>query len=405
MDTEGHGVASLTFFEDVHCAQLRAIGFPPTLVPRLFSKLSESSEDLNQYFQLCPDQERSLSACGSVLKCTQSLRALSEVFVLRHVWESDGSERARKELQDDPVLLGRVEGALGIGEGGGGGGGGSGDMVEREMVSVVCEQSGRSEVISRKALAQSGYDLMAAIISAREMTEDEEEEEGEKGGVETEDHSNLTLQEFRLGLAAVEGEDKVGAMSERQIHTLYEDWLRRKSRRGGGKNRRRGEWVHCGAYSWREGSEEEVEDEGSVTVSIPVPPNTKRRDISSEMSTSHWRLEVAGRGKIIDGKFCGRIIPDECFWTLEGGCVSVSVQKSGGWGGLMVGEVQLGKSEEEEEERERGGGGRVRRVGRGRVGCRVEEVMEKMWYVNQTYQAVTEEGESYDSQVIHRWIW
>ena len=362
----------LSEFEALHRDQLQAIGFPLAQVLRLWSKLSTSeAENLKGSFELRPDKDRSLSACGTgtVLKCNRTLSALSDVFVLQHVWESDGGEEARKVLLTDPVLLGRVESALGIVVGGGGEGVG----VSGEMVRVVCEQSGKSEAVALEALSDSGYDLIAAIALAREAER--------QTGKRRREHPTLSMQEFRKGLDAVGGEKATADLPEGQIQAMYEDWKCRKSREptkdGDG-------WTHCGAYSWQES------DEGVISVSIPLPPATNKKSIVSDITSKRWRFGVRGERLVIDGEFFGRVVPDESFWTVEGGCVSVSVQKCEGereWGVLLVGEVQL-----EEVQGDRGRGEE------GGVALRVDEVMDRMWRVNQTYTAVTQEGKEYSKE-------
>ena len=342
-------------FEDLHKTQLQAIGFPPSLVPRLFSKLSTGkAKVLDGNFQLCPDKQRSLSACGSILKCTKPLAALSDVFVLQHLWESDGGVEAREALLKDPSLLVKVEGALGIVRMGGGeeiGG------VTEEMVKVVCEQSGKSRDVARKALTDTRYDLIAAIALSRQLSE----KDAQKSQQPT-----LTREEFRSGLAGLSSE----SVPETQLQAMYDDWKDKKSREPlkSGEN-----WVHCGSYRWRE------EEDNIIAVAIPIPPNTKKKDIFSEITSKCWKFGVRGNKLIIDGQFFRCVVPDECFWTVEERCVSVSVQTcEGEWGELIVGEVQVG---------ERGEGEREKAV----MAC-VEEVLSRMWHVNQTYTAVTQEG-------------
>ena len=346
-------------FESAHKTQLQAIGFPPSLVPRLFSKLStDKAENFDGNFHRCPDKHRSLSASGSILKCTKQLPALSDVFVVQHLWESDGRVGAREALLKDPSLLVKVESALGIVRRGGGEDVGG---VTEEMVKVVCERSGKSRVVAQKALTDTGYDLIAAVTLSGQLSE----EDALKSRQPT-----LTREEFRSGLAGLSSE----SVPETQLQAMYDDWKDKKSR----EPVKSGEsWVHCGGYRWRE------EEDNVIAVAIAIPPNTKKRDISSEISSKWWKFGVRGNKLIIDGQFFGRVVPDECFWTVEERCVSVSVQAcEGEWGELIVGEVQG-----EEMGEERGEGWREKAV----MMC-VEEVLSRMWHVNQTYTAVTHEG-------------
>ena len=352
-------------FESLHRAQLQAIGFPPALVFRLLSKLSTgSAENIEGSFQLCLDEKGSLSACGSVLKCSRPLPALSDVFVLQHIWESDGGAGAKGELLTDPGLLAKVESALGIvrreGEE-------VGEVMEG-MVRIVCEQSGKSKMVAWKALRESGFDLIAGIALSRQLTE-EDVLRGKR------ERLALTMDEFRRGLDGICGEKTADNVPEAQIQAMYEDWKDRKSRE---PMRDSENWVHCSGYQWRE------EEDKIITVAIPLPPNMKKKDISSDITSRQWKFGVRGEKRIIDGEFFGHVVPDECFWTMEEGCVSVSVQMcEGGWGELIVGEVQGEEGGKVEEEMV--------------VMLRVDEVMTRMWHVNQTYTAVTHEGNVYFS--------
>lgn len=363
---------SLEQFADLHRAQLHAIGFPLPLVSRLFSRLSaKQKENLDRYFEVCPDKNETLSACGSVLKCRRSMQALSDVFVLQHWWECDGGQEAREKLMSDPELLERVEGVLGI-RGKSGRERKGAEEVRREMVRVVCEQSGKSEAVALKALANSGHDVIAAIISAETLTDKDV-------SANTEQSSNptLSLEEFQKGLSAVSGEP-ADDIPESLLQGLYDDYIHRASHISVARDEEG--WVHCGGYSWKDGGEE-----GVVSVSVPLPSGTGKRKIVSKISALRWKFGLVGELLMIDGEFSHRVVPDECFWTLDGGCVSVSVQKGEverEWGRLLVGEVQLGKEEVE----------RVQKVRKEWVASRVEDVMKKMWFVNQTYQAVTAGG-------------
>lgn len=349
-------VMEVSQFEKLHRAQFQAIGFPPGLVSNLLSKLSTGKpENLEGTFELSPDEKGDQSVCGRILRCVRPLPALSEVFVLPHVWESDGGSEARRALLTDPALLAKVESALGIvvkGEEE------VGEVME-EMTRMVCEQSHSSKTVAQRALTETGHDLIAAITLAPQLTEKDI----------AEGHPSLTMDEFRKGLGGICDEKTAENIPEDQIQALYEDWKEKKSRE---PKRDSENWVDCRGYRWRQ------EEDQIITVSIPLPPSTKKKDISSDITSKRWKFGVRGRKPIINGDFFGRVAPDDCFWTMEGGCVTVSVQMcgEGEWGELMVGEVQ-GEGER----------GREREVA-----LRVDEVMTRMWYVNQTYTAVTREG-------------
>ena len=121
--------------------------------------------------------------CGRVLRCARSLPALSEVFVLQHVWESDGGLEARRALLTDPALLAKVESALGIV----GRGGEEVGQVMEEMTRMVCEQSHSSKAVAQRALTETGHDLIAAIALTPQLTEKDI----------IEGRPSLTMDEFR----------------------------------------------------------------------------------------------------------------------------------------------------------------------------------------------------------------
>ena len=375
---------SLKQFEELHRAQLHAIGFPPQLLPRLFSKLSAcEGESLEQWFQVCPDENNTLSACGSVLKARSSLQAFSDVFILRHLWQSDGGQEARTKLSSNPELLAKIERALGC-KANGSVVEGEGERMKTEMASVVSQQSGRSKSVSLKALSTCSYDIIAAIVAAESLPEgggnaEEVEEEGSSKQCDT---AVLSLSEFKRGLSEL-GDGPAASIPDTQLRALYDDYTQHKSRGGGARKDEEG-WVECWRYRWRDGGEEE----GVVSVSIPLPVGTEKRRILSKVTTKRWKFGLAGEELMVDGEFCHRVVPDECFWTLDGANVSLSIQKGEverEWEGLLVGEVQLGEEEM----------GRVRRMVRERLVSRIEAVMERMWFLSQTYQAITPEGEHF----------
>ena len=291
------------------------------------------------------------------------------------------------KLTGNPDLLEKIERALGCKE--------NGSVVERgermktKMASVVSQQSGRSKSVSLKALRACSYDVIAAIVAAESLPEegeDAEEEEEEESSREHCDTAVLSLSEFKTGLSSL-GDGPATSIPDAQLQALYDDYTQRKSC-GGGTRKDEDGWVECGRYRWRDGGEE-----GVVSVSIPLPVGTEKRRILSKITTKRWEFGLAGEEPMIDGTFCHRAVPDECFWTLDGTNVSLSVQKGDverEWEGLLVEEVQLGEEEV----------GRVRRMVRERLVSRVDAVMERMWFVSQTYQAVTPEGEHFSVSLL-----
>ena len=363
---------TLEVFKKLHEPQLQAIGFPEPLVSVLYYKLAEKSDsaktDLFRWFEVCPARDGVLSSTGYALRCNLHLKPVSDVFVIQHAWVSDGSTNARKQLYNDPQLLARVETVLGIEQLRDG----SLGNPQEELCRTLCAQSGKSEKVARKALMDTNYDLIAALMLAEGLSnaDCENKEQNEKS------QSQIGFEEFKQGLVALL--DPRSDITDDDLKPLYANYLKEKA---AGPMEDASGIVHCGTYSW---SDDDSED-GVITVSIPIPAGTNKRDIVSKLHSSHWTFGIRRSKPIIEEEFFSRVIPDECFWTLEGNTVSVSLQKlhvGERWGSLLQGEVQLSQKEVE----------KAKRIGEQRLTARVEAVFEKMWFVNQTYQAVTHEG-------------
>lgn len=356
---------TLKVFKELHDSQLRAIGLPEHLAPLLYSKLcaknSRYERELAQSFEIYPDS--TLTATGYAAKCKLSLQPGADVFVVQHVWESDGSSNARQQLCDDPELLVRVEALLGIEQSR------DGDLerTTERMVRTVHAQSGKSENIARKALVDTNYDLIAALVLAESLSDTDCED-----GRDKDDQAEVNFEEFKQGVMASLGPGN--DVPDHDLRPLYEGYLKEKTRVEDDSGH-----VLCGTYSWRE------DDDGTMTVSIPIPAGTKKSDIISKLRSGHWMFGIRECKPILDKEFSNLVVPDESFWTLEGTTVTVNVQKlhvEERWGSLLKGEVQLSQREVE----------KVKKIGEQRRAARVDAVFEKMWFVNQTYQAVTPEG-------------
>lgn len=63
-------------------------------------------------------------------------------------------------------------------------------------------------------------------------------------------------------------------------------------------------------YSWTQSLQE-------VTVTLPVPPGTKSRDIVCDIKKNHLKVGLRGKPSIIDGELYKPVKPDDCFWSLE----------------------------------------------------------------------------------------
>ena len=363
---------TLEVFKALHGPQLQAIGLPDPLVSVLYYKISAKNDsaktDLARCFEFCPARDGVLSSTGYALRCRLRLHPVSDVFVVQHAWESDGSRNARKQLCNNPQLLARVETLLGIEQLQDGGLEGT----QEEMVRTLCTQSGKSEKVVRKALTDTNYDLVAALVLAEGLS-DSDCEGTEQNGIS---QPQIGFEEFKQGIVALL--DPRNDVTDDDLRPLYADYLKEKA---AGPVDDASAIVHCGTYSWSDDGSED----GVITVSIPIPAGTSKHDIVSTLRSSHWTFGIRRSKPIIEKEFSRRVIPDECFWTLEGSTVSVSLQKyhvGERWGSLLQGELQLSYKEVE----------RAKWIGEQRLAARVDAVFEKMWFVSQTYQAVTQEG-------------
>jgi len=79
-----------------------------------------------------------------------------------------------------------------------------------------------------------------------------------------------------------------------------------------------------GKYAWTQTLAE-------VMVNVPVPENTRGRDVQVTITPSHLKIVVKknDRGVVIDADLTKRIICDDSFWTIEdGNRLVVNLQKS-----------------------------------------------------------------------------
>jgi len=97
-----------TEFLRLHGAQLEAIGFPPSLLPRLQQKLAADVFDAGAAFQIVEDEDGRRH-----LVATRALAADSDVFLIDHFY-SFAVERYRRDLQEHPELLARLAAMMGL---------------------------------------------------------------------------------------------------------------------------------------------------------------------------------------------------------------------------------------------------------------------------------------------------
>lgn len=377
MDMEG---LTEEVFRELHSPQLRGIGFPDALVATLYSKLTTGSRDravdeLTRCFESSHPGSRDPSSTF-MLRSKVSMVPASDVFIVPHAWESDGGRQGRRELLTNPQLLATVERLLGI-ERDELTGAHDFEKIDKEMIEQVRTHSEKSRLVAQEALLNTGYDVIAAIVAAEDIREANSRRK-EKTSMPA-----ISFEEFKKGLASMASSS--APVPDDDVRYLYEDYLRKKASDPDPVRDDSG-WVHCGSYSWTDTSEE---DEEAVTVTVPLPAGTRKRDVTSKLAVHHWKVEVCDRTgskkTIVDRDLSAPVIPDESFWTLDGNGMNMSLQKARPgekWSSLFVGEVQLSRTEME----------KVAAFAQRRRRARVQRVLDKMWLLNQTYQAVTPEG-------------
>ncbi|WCJ26957.1 Nuclear migration protein nudC [Euphorbia peplus] len=90
-----------------------------------------------------------------------------------------------------------------------------------------------------------------------------------------------------------------------------------------------------------------------LTVSIPVPPGTKSRDIVCEIKKKSVKVGLKGQAPILDGELFETIKVDDCFWNLEDqkliSILMTKVDRMNWWKSLLKGgpEIDVQKAEPE----------------------------------------------------------
>ncbi|KAF9685599.1 hypothetical protein SADUNF_Sadunf03G0071400 [Salix dunnii] len=104
--------------------------------------------------------------------------------------------------------------------------------------------------------------------------------------------------------------------------------------------------LDMGNHSWAQTLQE-------VTITIPVPPGTKSRDVACEIKKKSLKLGLRSQSPILDGELFETIKVDDCIWNLEDQkTVSVLMTKCDGmdwWKYLLKGgpEIDVQKAEPE----------------------------------------------------------
>ena len=374
---------SLEKFSELHQAQLNSVGLPQNLWRKLYDKLTPSEVvDAGEKFHIDVSNGAQL-----IVQDEQQLAANADVFLSKHVFFSDGNVEAVQKLENcSPMQLNRLENilcsppaVLPVSAG-----------TDATSCVQFAQLSGLSESDASKLLTESKYDVINAAW--RHWDPNAPQPKPATSGVESipNELRDISFEEFK---ASLDDEDRPS--DEASLQRLYKEFCKKRK---ASHEHDRGDVEHVTTkYIWTQENEDHPGsgDEGTVTVRIPVPKSTKKTDVVSTLTTSHWKFIIKGSEMMFDGDLFAPCVPDESYWTLgkgeESGTVTMTLQKRDprlAWEHVVAGEVALSdrllsqldlKKEEEEEQRKA-------------RASRLHHLLERTWLYGQTYQAVTREG-------------
>merc|ERR1711988_1381430 len=91
-------------------------------------------------------------------------------------------------------------------------------------------------------------------------------------------------------------------------------------------------------YRWHQTLEE-------VTIIIPVPPGTRGRNVECNIKQDLIQIKLKDSDKwIVNGKPYKTVKKSECFWTIEGDNIEVSLQKVNKmewWKAVIIGDPEI----------------------------------------------------------------
>lgn len=359
-------------FLSLHRPQLLSIGLPEHLWDRLYKKLSPiASCDISEVFELRESGQFG-SAGRRALYARRAVQKFGDVFLIEHTWSSDGGQAAKKSLEKSPELLARMKEIMQRPENSASENASS-DEVLLDSTLVLSQITGVDKKKAEEALQSTDSDLIEALC---QITDDSYET---KKPSKSDRSKIMTLEEFKTGFLHAVGMEKAKLLSNEYVHKMYLRYKREKEQYPDSLSFGKGATP---SYSWLE------EDEGAMAVFVSIPVTTKKRDVVSKLSTKRWTLGLKGSAPIINGEFYGNVCPDESFWTFDSpGLLVMTLQKpeneeSELWPVLIKGEKHLSEKEISDRARDKSQ----------EVDNDMLEALENMWLFNQTYQAVTPDG-------------
>ncbi|EDO36773.1 predicted protein [Nematostella vectensis] len=353
-------------FAEIHGSQFRHIGLPQHLWKELHAKLSPViRKDANNAFERQKTGETSQRRWS--LHAKKDLAKDSDVYIVEHVWTSDGAEGAKRKLAKSPDLLLRLQNMMNLRE----------DENRDKDVFVdsqkVIEQvAGVTKEKAKEFLDLGHNDLISALMYAEGASPPKQV------GNDDDEDKILDYEDFKEGFISSTDEQYRESISEEFLQKMYKKYL---------KDHEEEKTVQYGQATTSQYSWEETSEEGWVTVLISVPTSAKKASIINKLTAKHWTLGVKGSPPIIDGDFYAPVLPDECIWTFDGpGVLQMTLQKRGSdegmWPVCIKGEKQFTSNQIFQQakfkEREKA--------------YNLGTALSAMWYYNQTYQKVTVVG-------------
>ena len=334
-------------FVQYHEQQLRHIGFPEEAWRQIYEKLQPRT---------ILDIDKGLEVKDGKVVAIKPHQPFSHVYIVPHLWTGDGGAQSFVALEDDIDQPGKILDIMGDED--------SPQVQSKsEIIREISQMTGYSEEAVQAAYNKTRGDLVNTVIALSGIDNNLEGEKVANALNISDKNKILTFAEFKSAMT----EEK----SEYELEQMYNDFVRKKQAEIGEDG-----FGTTSKYKWEDDAEEHV-----ITVTIPVPPGTKRGDVISKITTKRWTFGIKGQTPIIYGTFSGIVQPDECTWYFEKGTNNIiaSIQKGDNeeflWQNLIVGEEKINEGFLECDRRKN-----------------LINAMDKMWYKALTYQAVSSDG-------------
>jgi len=159
---------------------------------------------------------------------------------------------------------------------------------KKEQTSQPTQSSNSSQSATVKEITPEEYERKKRLEKERKEREDKEEDTDNSSSKET------------TSITKKEGKGKEGK-EEKDENKLKEGTVRPDKGNGG----------HTDKYRW---SQNDIKE---ISVIIPVPMETKGKDIKCNFDAKNFSLQIRENTPIINGEFDQLIKPDSLLWTLD----------------------------------------------------------------------------------------